>query len=142
MTKLALFFQDSDLKMGVFYPTGYLVATFPDFATAKDAHQALLSAGVRESDLILSTGQEVLDYFDELRQDSGTLGALMRPLSRFIGTEVINSDVTIQQAEHGAGLIAIRCPEEADALRIKQAIHPYHPSSADWYLKGGVQSLL
>jgi hypothetical protein len=142
MSKLSDFFKHSDSKMGVFYPTGYLIATFPDFAAASGAHQALLSSGHPDSDQILSTGQEVLDYFEEFRQESGTLGALMRPISRFIGTEVINSDVSIEQAQHGAGFIAILCPSEADALRIRESILRYQPTSADWYLSGGIQSML
>lgn len=142
MTNLSAFFKDSDSTMGVFYPTGYLIATFPDFPSATGAQQALLFTGHPDSDLMLATGEEFLEFFKQFREESGTLGALMRPISRFIGTEVINSDVDIEQARQGAGFVAVLCPSEQHALRIMQAINRYNPTSADWYLSGGIQSMI
>ncbi len=84
----------------------------------------------------------MLEFFKHFREDAGLWGIVMRPLSRFIGTEAANADLNIEQAKEGAGFIAIHSPTEQDALKIMSVMKPFAPSSADWYLWGGIRSMI
>lgn len=142
ITNLSNFFKESDSSLGVFHPKHYLIATFATYSTAQDAHQALQNTGIPEDEVLLATGADVLEFFKQFREDAGVWGIAMRSLSRFIGTEAANSDLNIEQAKEGAGFIAIHSPTEQDALNIMRVIKPFSPTSADWYLWGGIQSMM
>ena len=142
MADLSTFFKESDSSLGVFHPKHYIIATFPKYSAAKNAHQALLDTGIPEDEVKLATGEEVLEFYKQFREDAGLLGSLMRPLSRFIGTEAPNADLNVEQAKEGAGFIAIHSPTEPEALKNMGVMKPFSPSSADWYLWGGIRSML
>lgn len=65
-------FKHGDTEFGIFYPTGYVLAAFPDAAQADRAVAALLAAGFARSDLVVATGAvraltpAVLRKFDAL----------------------------------------------------------------------------
>ena len=139
---LSNFFKESDSNLGVFYPKHYIIATFHTFSAAKTAFQALRNSGIPKDEVLLATGEEVLAFFKHFREDSGLWGIVMRPLSRFIGTEAANADLNIEQAKEGAGFIAIHSPTEQDALKNMSVMKPFSPSSADWYLWGGIRSMI
>ena len=142
MDDLSNFFKESDASLGVFHPKDYIIATFPTYTAAKGAHLSLLNSGLADDEVMLSTGQEMLAFFKNFREDTGLWGDLMRPLSRFIGTEAKNADLNIAQAEWGSGFIAIHSPTEEQALSNMELMRQYEPSSVDWYLWGGVRSLI
>ena len=142
MGDLSKFFKKSEASLGVFHPSDYTIATFPAFAAAKGAYDALRHTGVADDEVMLVTGSEMLTYLKDFREAEGLWGDLMRPLSRFIGTEANNSDLTIAQAQEGSGFIAIHCPTEEQALQYMATMKPFEPAVADWYLWGGVRSLI
>lgn len=142
MGTLSTFFKESESTLGVFHPKNYIIATFPAYSGASSAYQSLRNVGIAEDEVMLCTGKEMLEYFRNFREDTGLWGDLMRPLSRFIGTEVNNADLNIEQAQEGSGFLAIHCPTEEEALRDAALIKPYNPSSVDWYLWGGIRSFI
>ena len=142
MGDLSKFFKESEATLGVFHPKDYTIATFPTVAAAKSAYDSLRHIGLAEEDVMIANGQEMLSYFQQFREGEGLWGDLMRPLSRFIGTEANNSDLNIVQAQEGAGFLAIYTPTEERALRDMAVMKPFAPSSADWYLWGGIRSLI
>lgn len=142
MADFSTFFKESDSSLGVFYPKHYIIATFHHYSAAKGAFQELRDAGFAEDEAMLATGVEVLEFFKHFSEDAGLWGIVMRPLSRFIGTEAANADLNVEQAKEGAGFIAIHSPTEEDAFRIMAMMKGYSPSSADWYLWGGIRSML
>ncbi len=142
MGNLSTFFKESESSLGVFHPKDYVIATFPAYSAANSAYQALRQAGIAEDEVMLCTGKEMLEYFKNFREDAGLWGDLMRPLSRFLGAEANNADLNIAQAQEGSGFLAIHCPTEEEALRDMALMKPYNPSSADWYLWGGIRSLI
>lgn len=142
MGDLSKFFKESEGTLGVFHPKDYTIATFPTFAAAKAAYDSLLLSGLGKDEVMLANGQEMLLYFKQFREGEGLWGNLMRDLSRFIGTEANNSDLNIVQAQDGAGFLAIYTPTEERALRDMAIMKPFAPSSADWYLWGGIRSLI
>ncbi len=142
MSDLSNFFNDSEASLGVFHPKDYIIATFPTFAAAKGAYDSLRSGGLTDDVVILASGPEMLAYLKKFREGEGLWGALMRPLSRFIGTEAKNADLSVVEAQDGAGFLAIHSPTEEQALRDMAVMKPYEPSAVDWYLWGGIRSLI
>ena len=143
MSTLSTFFRESDTALGCcFYPKHYVIATFPSHEAAKDAHRALLGAGFTKDDVNVSTGDEVLKFFEHFREDAGLWGIVMRPLSRLLNTEVAFADRDIESARGGSGFIAAHSPTDETARRITELVKPFAPSSIEWYLAGGIRSLM
>ena len=142
MESLSTFFRESDKSLGVFYPRHYIIATFPTYTSAKQAYQALRNAGYSDDDTLLATGEEVLEYFHHFRDDAGLWGIVMRYLSRLLASEVAFADKDIEQAKEGSGFLAIYSKTDQDAATILGTVKPFTPNSMEWYLAGGVRSLV
>jgi hypothetical protein len=136
------FFKESDESFGVFYPKHYIIATFPTYSAAKDAYQSLRKTGCPEDEVLLATGSEVLEYFKHFREDAGVWGAIMRPISKFFGTEAAFSEHDVEQAKERYGFLAVHSSTDGETERIAQMLTPFAPSSMEWYLSGGIRSLV
>ncbi|MEO5926443.1 MAG: hypothetical protein ABIR70_21665 [Bryobacteraceae bacterium] len=124
MENLAEFFRESDTSHGVVYPKHYVIATFPQYAVAQSAHQSLGNTGVPQDEITLATGAKVPCFFN-FREDAGLWGIVMRPISRFFGTEATSADHDIERAKDGAGFIAVHSRTEKDTQRIPKRITPF-----------------
>ena len=95
------------------------------------------------ADAVLAvTGPDVLDFFKQFREHTGILGELMRSVSRFFGTEATFADSDIEDARHGAGFLAIHSLSDSEAAQIVELIRPLEPLTMQWYLAGGIRSLI
>jgi hypothetical protein len=142
MTTLTNFFKESDSALGVFYPKHYIIATFPAFANAAAAAQALRTAGFDEDEVLAIPGADILKYFEEFRAHSGLWAGVMTMLSRGFGTEQAFADDDVHRAQAGAGFLAVYSPEEATTMRIHALLAPFEPKAMHWYESAGVQSLI
>jgi len=142
MTVLTDFLKHSRSTLGVFYPTGYIIATFRSFRTAQDAVQKLRGAGHREEEIVALRASELLDFFDEFRATSGLWSGVMMFLSRSFGTEQVFADCDVQHAHRGAGFLAIYSPKEDEAARVRALLSPLEPLAMHWYSPGGVHVLI
>ena len=142
MSAFTTFFKESDASLGVFYPKHYIIATFPEYSAAKDSYQALRKIGYCEDDVMVATGQEMLEYFKHLREEAGVMGAAMRPVSRFFGTEGLFSEHDVEHAKVGCGFLAVHSLTEQETEKIAETVKPFAPSSMEWYLSSGIQSLV
>jgi hypothetical protein len=142
MSAFTTFFKESEASLGVFYPKHYIIATFPDYFAAKDAYQALRKIGYSDDDVMLATGREMLAYFKHLREEAGVVGAAMRPVSRFFGTEGLFSEHDVEHAKEGCGFLAVHSLTEQETEKIAETVKPFAPSSMEWYLSSGIQSLV
>ena len=77
------------------------MAVFKSFDDAKSALDALRHAGFADDETRAVPGSDVLDYFDELSQETGVWGWLMTELSRVIDTEAhfLDADIRAASAE-------------------------------------------
>jgi len=66
----------------------------------------------------------------------------MASISRFFGTEEVFADIDLAKAEKGAGFLAVYCPREEHAERIRDLVAPFDPLAMQLYLPGGIRSLL
>ena len=139
-SELYRFFHGPATRMGVFYPTHYIFASFPSFQNAHDAAHALEVAGYR--DLVAVSADDTFRFVDEIREDVGLWGAMMASISRFFGTEEVFTDLDRHKASHGAGFLAVYCPQEHQAEQIRDLVAPFRPLAIQLYLPSGVRSLL
>ncbi|HEY7338240.1 MAG TPA: hypothetical protein VH639_25355 [Bryobacteraceae bacterium] len=142
MNELETLFQKRETRLGVFYPTDYIVASFHSFEAANSAFDALRHAGFKEEDARAVPGSDVLDYLDELKEETGFWGRMMTEFSRVIDTEASFLDYDVQQAKRGAGFLVVRCLSEDDAARIRGLVLPSRPLAMQWYTAGAVQSMV
>ena len=142
MNEIAGLFQHHETRLGVFYPTGHIVAIFRSFDAAHSAQEALLHAGFADEESHAARGSEVLEYFDQLTEETGVWGLLMTEFSRVIDTEAAFVDNDIRQARRGAGFLFIRCPNDNNAERIRELVLPCGPLAMQWYTAGAVQSMV
>jgi hypothetical protein len=105
-------------------------------------HAGFSEAGFGENDSKAVTGSDLLEYFDEIHEQTGVWGSLMTELSRLIGTEAVFADNDRKQARHGAGFLAVHCSTEAKAEKIRKILQPFEPVCMQWYWAGAIRSLI
>ena len=142
MATLTHFFKEPNTSFGVFYPKHYIIATFPTFEAAKGANQTLRNAGFNEDEVMAVSGPEALEFSKEFHDHAGIWGDLMTGLSRTFGTEASFVDLDIDKAEHGAGFLAIHSLTDSKSARIVELVRPFEPLTMQWYLAGGIRSLI
>ena len=142
MTTFTGLFKESSSKLGVFYPTYFIVATFQSFEQAKLAEQAVRKTGIGEDEMAAIPADEMLTFFEEFRANSGVWSGVMTMLSRGFGTEQVFADDDINSALRGAGFLAVHSTDEALTERIKSLLTPFGPITMHWYAPGGVHLLV
>ena|SRR5579872_390673 len=138
MNKLVDYFGRSVERMGAFYPTHCLVAVFRNPADAEYALQKLLSAGFVPADAIAADGKAVLE-FDKEEKDLARF--IMQAISRFFATEQAFADHDLEDARHGAGFLAVRCPTDELKNTAWSVIEPEGPLDARYYSRIGIEHL-
>ncbi len=138
MSQLASFFKGSDTRLGVFYPEHYIVATFSSLGRATEAGMKLRGAGFSPDEVIAVSGQ---DFVDLMKEETTALGVVMTEVSRFLDTEANYSDRDVKDAVHGAGILAVYCPDEHSKRAAWNLIAPAAPIRARYYALSGVEHL-
>ena len=138
MNKLVDYFGTSVERMGAFYPTHCLVAVFRNPAAAESTLHKLLSAGFASSDAIAADGKAVLE-FDKDEKDLARF--IMQAISRFFATEQVFADHDLEDARHGAGFLAVRCPTDDLKNAAWSVVEPEGPLDARYYARLGIEHL-
>ncbi len=138
MSVLAEFFKGADTKMGVFYPTHYLLAVFRDPAVAGHVAQKLWNAGFEHSEAIAVEGK---DWIELDKEEKGLGGFVMQAISRFLATEQKYTDHDLELARKGAGFLAAHCPTDDLKNRAWGIVKREDPFDARYYTAGGVEHL-
>ena len=98
MNRLSAFFEETDQGVGTFYPTHHIVAVFPTSVEAARAQKDLERAASGGHEVLTVTGDEVIEFASKQIAHAGLLGAMMRELSRLIGTEAQYVDQDLAEA--------------------------------------------
>ena len=141
MSRLAAFFKDGGTRLGVFYPSHYLLAVFPNLEASDVAKRDLVKAGVTDAEVISASGEEVVEFAANQVLDDGITGFFMSKLSRAIGTETAYADNDLAAAKSGAAFIAVHCPTDELKTKAWNSLEPQHPISARYYSFGGIEHL-
>jgi hypothetical protein len=138
MNKLVDFFGGSVERLGAFYPTHCLMAIFRNPADAEVALHRLVSAGFSPSDVIAADGKAVLEFDEE---EMHLAGFVMQAISRFFATEQVFADHDLEDAQQGAGFLAVRCPTDDLKNTAWSIIEPEGPLDARYYSRLGIEHL-
>ncbi len=141
MSRLATFFQGADTHLGLFYPTHYMIAVFPDLKQASLAEQRLHDAGFPSSEVITVPGDDLRALVREEEVHGGLFGYLMKEFSRFLHTEAVYTDLDLAEAREGAAVLAAHCASETSKELARNAIMPEHPLAARYYSAGSIEHL-
>ena len=138
MNNLVDYFRTSGTRLGVFYPTHYLIAVFRDPAGSEFAIHKLWNAGFAPSDATAADGKAVLEFDKE---ETDLAGFVMQAISRFFATEQVFADHDLEDARHGAGFLAVRCPTDDLKNAAWSIIEPEAPLDARYYSRLGIEHL-
>jgi hypothetical protein len=142
MSAVSGFFKDSDTKFGVFYPNNYIVGIFGSYDVARQAREALMSAGCSDENVLVLTGDEYRKMAEEIRNESGLWSKLAAQLSRVAGTEELYLDDDLEHAKVGAAFLAVYCPTDEDSGRIRRTLEAFSPISLRRYSSLAVERMV
>ena len=120
---------------GQFYPTGHIIALFPNEDAARSAARALVSGGISEDDLSLITPEAMMS--DVVR----TVGSGDMPLPS-PGTEGDTIRRFGHLAAQGHWALMIHSPDNGTAERVMKVLDGQHrPSHAQRYRRLVIEDL-
>ena len=111
---------------GQFYPTGHILAMFPDGDAAEAAGRALLDAGLDANTVSLITPEVMLR---DIVRSVGNSGINLPSA----GTEADTVRRFAQFASQGHHALLIHAPDAADSERVMEALRDHRPSHAQKY---------
>jgi hypothetical protein len=139
VSALSEFFKGSEAKFGIFYPTGYLMAAFPDFAAAQHAARNLEFSGFSRDEVLAVPGEEMVLLAEEERGKVGLWGLMIQEISRLIATEEVYTDHDLKLARAGAAFVVVHCPTDKGKRQAWEIIQPFDPMVARHYALDGIE---
>src|SRR5437763_16366276 len=98
MSTLASFFHGADTHLGTFYPTHYLLASYPSLKEAQDARNQLVAYGYPRGEVIAVPGQDLAHLSAEHVFNDGLQGVDIRNISTHLLSVVFYTVHSIQFA--------------------------------------------
>jgi hypothetical protein len=99
---------------GIFYPTGWMVAAFPERESAERVRRDLLTGGYDEEDCRLVTAEQVIPAAQEQLEDAGWLARLGK------ADEYLQEH--LNAAKHDSAFLLIYAPSDAEAERAMNVV--------------------
>lgn len=130
------FHLESSMKTlrGVFYPTGWMVLTFPAEQQARDAARKLEDTGIAENDVLLVTPEDFRREIvgatgdDELLPSVGTEGDTVRKFGELA-----------RQGHHG---LMVHAPKQEDSDRVLELLRGMGMSYGQKYRKLVIEDVI
>jgi hypothetical protein len=126
-------FKDGSSSFGAFYPKHYVLAVFPNDATAAEAAAALRAAGFAGENVVEATGAEFVTRAETARADQSTLTRLREQWSRLYTDGSDASRQLVDFAGRGAAFVLAYASEDAEAERAADAVRPLRPEILRYY---------
>lgn len=139
MSRLQEFFKGEDTHLGIFYPTGHMLAIFPDMPSAQSAIQRVESMGFKEDEVLTVPGADVKALAEELKADEGLGAMISKQLSRATNTDQAYFDRDLEMANEGKAFLVVRCADEDRKKAAWSVIKPLNTLVARYYAKGGME---
>jgi hypothetical protein len=134
MTTVSSFFKhDAEESFGVFYPTDYLVATFPSHDIALQAKEELEKNGVEGNDVLILRGEEFVALEEKAHEDASFWSRITSRISKVVGTEELHLEYDLKNARAGAAFLAVHCPTQEEGQRIFRLLKHLAPLSMRRY---------
>jgi hypothetical protein len=121
---------------GQFYPTGHIVAMFPDAGAAEAAARALTDHGIGDDDMSLLTPEVMLRDVVRTVGDSGS--SILPP----VGTEADTVRRYAQHASQGHYTLLIRAPRKSEEVEhLMEVLRQHRVSYAQKYSRLIIEDL-
>jgi hypothetical protein len=117
-------------SFGSVYPQDDIVAVIADGAEAGRAVEDLRAAGIPSGDIVLATGDQVLEFEHDFERRQGPLDRLARAVSFLFSEEASYEQEFVDAARAGAHLLVVHAPrdEVVELVRPILAAHGAHPT--------------
>jgi hypothetical protein len=143
MTTVSSFFKhDAEHALGVFYPTNYLVGTFPSHELALRAKEELEKNGVPKDDILILKGEEFVALEEQAHKDASLWSRITSSISKVVGTEELHLDYDLKNARAGAAFLALHCPTQEDGQRVYRLLKHLAPLSMRRYSPYAIDRLV
>lgn len=134
MTNISHFFKhDAEQSFGVFYPTNYLVSTFPSYEVAVRAKEELEKNGVPADDILVLRGEEFVALEERAHEDASLWSRITSRISKVVGTEELHLEYDLNHARSGAAFLALHCPTQEEGQHIYNLLKHLAPLSMRRY---------
>jgi hypothetical protein len=101
-------------EFGIFYPTGWIVAAFPQQESAEQVRRDLFAGGYDEGDCKLVSGQQVVPSAQGQLDDAGWLARLGK------ADEYVQEH--LKAAKGGSTFLIVYAPSDSEADRVMNVI--------------------
>ena len=126
--------KESETSFGTFYPKNYVLAVFPDDATAARAGDALRGAGFAGDDVIVASGAQVLAHDATLNENEGWFTRLREQWAKLYTDASAGTQRLLEMARAGSAFVLAYAPEDDQQTRAADALRPLDPQ---WMLHYG-----
>lgn len=127
ITETAAPLKDGAQSFGSFFPRNYVLAVFKSDAQSQQAGDALRAAGFASDDVIVTPGQDVVDFDTAAHSEQGLLARLGEKWSRLYTDEAQDAAALIDLARGGAAFVLAYAPNEETTVRASGVLKPMHP---------------
>ncbi len=134
--------KDGDSSFGLFYPKHYTLAGFANLELARKAADALIGHGNPSEDVLVVSGEELIEKITRMDNEAGWLDRMRMKISEFIGTETYFIDQDVTLAKQGGAFVLVYTPEEADGIKVKSVLIATGAEYARRYLNMAIERLI
>lgn len=120
--------------LGVFAPTGHVIASFPTAQDMNAAAQALQQAGVGEEDVIRYTAEQMREQVDIDLAKASPIAAL--------GQEINLVRAHGELADEGYSFLVVHAPQEEQWTRVAEIVRRHHAERAQRYGNFVIEELI
>lgn len=121
------FFKQGETEFSIFYPRGYVLAAFPERATADAAADALRSAGFAADDVSVTNGADAIARHQDY-QDQRTVGDRVRQFfASLYGDESSLLNHLLDLAQRGDAVVLAYAPDDEATDRAASVLRPLAP---------------
>ena len=125
--------KDGETSFGSFYPKNYLLAVFPDDATAVRAGDALRAAGFAEDDVVVASGAQALAHDAALNANEGWFTRLREQWAKLYTDASAGTQRLLERARAGSAFVLTYAPEDDQRARAADTLRPLGPQRMLYY---------
>jgi hypothetical protein len=130
-------------SFGVVYPENDIVAVIGDRAAAERAVEALRAAGIPTDDVDLASGEQVLDFERQRRQNEQhpRLARIGRAVASALSDDVEYHEQLLAAARAGGQFVVVHAPAADVVDKVRPILREHRPRLALYYRKGSIEQL-
>jgi hypothetical protein len=121
------FFKEGETEFSVFYPKGYVLAAFPDAATAEAAADALRGSGFDAGDVNVTPGADAIARHREYQDQRTAADRIKQFFAGLYGDESDLLTHLLALAQQGDVMVVAYAPDDERTDRAATVLRPMSP---------------